>query len=106
MEPAAKVKVAVSPETPLRTETRSLSTPATAAPEAAEMDRSRLLTPREAEVAALLVQGRTYKQVARELERRAGRSVSEHTVRAHVGNIAWKLGVTAHAKAGVIAEIV
>ena len=69
------------------------------------MDRSRLLTPREAEVAALLVQGRTYKQVARELERRAGRSVSEHTVRAHVGNIAWKLGVTAHAKAGVIAEI-
>ena len=63
------------------------------------------LTPREAEVAALLVQGYTYKRIARELERLGGRPISDNTVRAHVGNIAWKLGVTENAKAGVMAEI-
>ncbi len=63
------------------------------------------LTPREVEVASLLVQGHTYKKIARELERADGKPVSEHTIRAHVGNIAWKLGVTENAKAGVMAEI-
>jgi DNA-binding NarL/FixJ family response regulator len=63
------------------------------------------LTPREVEVASLLVQGYTYKKIARELERTDGKPVSEHTIRAHVGNIAWKLGVTENAKAGVMAEI-
>lgn len=63
------------------------------------------LTCREVAVARLLVCGFTYKRIARALEADDGRSVSEHTVRAHVGNIAWKLGVTENAKAGVIAEI-
>ena len=63
------------------------------------------LTPRENEIAALLVRGLTYKRIARELEKRDGRPISDHTVRAHVGNIAWKLGVTENAKAGVMAEI-
>lgn len=63
------------------------------------------LTPRESEIAALLVRGLTYKRIARELEKRDGKPISDHTVRAHVGNIAWKLGVTENAKAGVMAEI-
>jgi len=63
------------------------------------------LTPRENEIAALLVRGLTYKRIARELEKRDGKPISDHTVRAHVGNIAWKLGVTENAKAGVMAEI-
>ncbi len=67
--------------------------------------RALALTPRESEVAALLVQGLTYKRIARELERLGGKPISDHTVRAHVGNIAWKLGVTENAKAGVMAEI-
>lgn len=62
------------------------------------------LSPRETEVAALLIQGLTYKRIARELGR-TGAVLSEHTVRAHVGNIAWKLGVTENAKYGVMAEI-
>lgn len=63
------------------------------------------LTMREGEVVALLVQGLTYKRIARELERIDGKPISEHTVRAHVGNVAWKLGVTENVKAGVMAEI-
>jgi len=63
------------------------------------------LTQRETEIAALLVQGFTYKQIAKELERIDGKQISDHTVRAHVGNIAWKLGVTENAKSGVMAEI-
>lgn len=78
--------------------------PGTAHRRAAE-PRPALLTPRESEVAALLVQGYTYKRIARELERLDGRPISDNTVRAHVGNIAWKLGVTENAKAGVMAEI-
>lgn len=67
--------------------------------------RPATLTPREVEIAALLVQGFTYKRIARELERADGKPISDHTVRAHVGNIAWKLGVTENAKSGVMAEI-
>lgn len=62
-------------------------------------------TPKEIEVAALLIQGMTYKTIARELEKRHKQRISENTVRTHVGNIAWKLGVTTNAKAGVMAEI-
>ena len=62
-------------------------------------------TPRETEVAALLIQGMTYKKIAQVLERRNEQPISENTVRTHVGNIAWKLGVTMNAKAGVMAEI-
>jgi DNA-binding NarL/FixJ family response regulator len=63
------------------------------------------LTLRETEVAALLVRGYTYKRIAQELERWDGKSISDHTVRVHVSSIAWKLGVTENAKAGVMAEI-
>lgn len=63
-------------------------------------------TPRETEVAALLIRGYTYKRIAQELARRTGGAViSDQTVRAHVGNLAWKLGVTEHVKSGVMAEI-
>lgn len=63
------------------------------------------LTPRETEVAALLVHGYTYKRIAKEIGHRDGKPISDHTIRAHVGNIAWKLGVTENAKSGVMAEI-
>lgn len=63
------------------------------------------ITVRETEVAALLIRGLTYKRIARELERMDGKEISEHTVRAHVGNLAWKLGVTENVKSGVMAEI-
>jgi DNA-binding NarL/FixJ family response regulator len=62
-------------------------------------------TPKETEVAALLIQGMTYKKIAQELEKRHKQRISENTVRTHVGNMAWKLGVTTNAKAGVMAEI-
>jgi DNA-binding NarL/FixJ family response regulator len=62
-------------------------------------------TPKETEIAALLIQGMTYKKIAQELEKRHKQRISENTVRTHVGNIAWKLGVTTNAKAGVMAEI-
>ena len=67
--------------------------------------RPLLLTPRETEVAAFLIRGFTYKRIARELEKFDGQQISEHTVRSHLGRIAWKLGVTENAKAGVMAEI-
>ena len=63
------------------------------------------LTRRETEIAALLIQGMTYKKIAQSLEKRHGHPITESTVRTHVGNIAWKLGVTTNAKAGVMAEI-
>jgi DNA-binding NarL/FixJ family response regulator len=62
-------------------------------------------TPRETEIAALLIQGMTYKKIAQTLEKRHGQRIAENTVRTHVGNMAWKLGVTMNAKAGVMAEI-
>lgn len=62
-------------------------------------------TPKETEVAALLIQGMTYKKIAQVLEKRHKHPISESTVRTHVGNLAWKLGVTINAKAGVMAEI-
>jgi two-component system, NarL family, response regulator FusR len=64
-------------------------------------------TPREREVAALLVRGWTYKRIANELSKRQHSTISEHTVRSHVGNMAWKLGIddSLPAKAGVMAQL-
>lgn len=68
--------------------------------------RDIVFTQREGEIAALLIKGYTYKRLAQELARQHGGSViSDQTVRAHVGNIAWKLGVTENVKSGVMAEI-
>jgi DNA-binding NarL/FixJ family response regulator len=89
------------PEVVLRQMTAAAPVPCK--PEDAAAQRS--LTPRETEVAALLIQGLTYKRIAKELERTDGKPMSDHTVRTHVGNIAWKLGVTENAKSGVMAEI-
>jgi DNA-binding NarL/FixJ family response regulator len=48
-------------------------------------------------VAALLIQGLTYKQIARRLAE-PGKSMSDHTVRVHVQRMAWKLRVVADAE--------
>jgi DNA-binding NarL/FixJ family response regulator len=49
-------------------------------------------TSREKQVAALLIQGLTYKQIARRLAE-PNRPMSDNTVRVHVQRIAWKLRV-------------
>jgi len=90
------------PEIALRQMGGSSSAPPTATDGAAHGIE---LTRREAQVAALLVHGHTYKRIARELEKQDGHPISDHTVRVHVGRIAWKLGVTENVKAGVMAEI-
>lgn len=69
-----------------------------------------MFTRREREVAALLVQGLTYKQIARRLEQAdPAHAISDHTVRVHVQRMAWKLrvaddaaGVGLSAKAAVV----
>jgi DNA-binding NarL/FixJ family response regulator len=63
------------------------------------------LTGRETGIAALLVRGLTYKQIARELSKQDGKVISELTVRTHVSNMAWKMGVQSGGKLGVMAEI-
>lgn len=55
-------------------------------------EESIAFTPREREVAALLMKGMSYKQIARRLAEPRG-SMSEHTVRVHVQRMAWKLRV-------------
>lgn len=76
---------------------------------AAPADETPSFTPREREVAGLLVKGLSYKQIARRLAEPGG-SMSDHTVRVHVQRIAWKLrvsdgadGQAMTAKAAVIA---
>jgi DNA-binding NarL/FixJ family response regulator len=55
-----------------------------------------LFTPREAEIAELLQLGLSYKEIARQLVRgEQAHVVSDHTVRAHVQRMAWKLRVRA-----------
>lgn len=66
-------------------------------------ERIKRLTARERAVAAQLIKGLTYKRIAKNLQHLDGQPISEHTVRAHVGKIAWKLGVAESAKAGVMA---
>lgn len=56
-------------------------------------------TPRERQVAGLLMQGLTYKQIARRLST-DGRSMSDNTVRVHVQRIAWKLRVNDDSSGG------
>lgn len=55
------------------------------------------LTPREREVLERLAQGRTNRQIARELD------VAEKTVKTHVGNVLAKLGVADRTQAAVLA---
>jgi len=55
------------------------------------------LTPREREVLALLAQGLANKRIAREL------GLSEKTVKAHVGHVLAKLGVSDRTQAAVLA---
>jgi DNA-binding NarL/FixJ family response regulator len=55
------------------------------------------LTPREREVLVLIGQGFPNKRIAREL------SVSEKTVKTHVGHVLAKLGVTDRTQAAVVA---
>jgi DNA-binding NarL/FixJ family response regulator len=55
------------------------------------------LTPRERDVLALIAQGRSNKRVALEL------GISEKTVKAHVGHVLAKLGVTDRTQAAVLA---
>lgn len=78
--------------------------PKTGPTEGGESPAARL-TAREREVAALLLRGYTYKQIARAMAQTGGQPISEHTVRVHVGHIAWKLGVTQNAKSGVLVAI-
>jgi NarL family two-component system response regulator LiaR len=60
-------------------------------------DPGEQLTPREREVLALIAQGRPNKLIARELE------ISEKTVKAHVGRVLEKLGVSDRTQAALYA---
>jgi DNA-binding CsgD family transcriptional regulator len=79
---------------PLLTELRRLAgTPASRA-----TDAPAELTPRERDVLALLVDGRTNRQVAHQLY------ISEKTVSVHVSNLLAKLGVRSRAEAAALAR--
>ena len=65
--------------------------------ESSRSDPSERLTPRERQVLALIAQGRPNKLIARELE------ISEKTVKAHVGRVLEKLGVTDRTQAALYA---
>ena len=67
---------------------------ALARPDGAPVPEERL-TPREREVLALIVRGMANKRIAREL------GVSEKTVKAHVGHVLAKLGVTDRTQAAL-----
>ena len=80
---------------PLLDEVRLLGT--TAAPRAATGEPANL-TDREREVLALLVAGRTNRQIAQQLY------ISEKTVSVHVSNILAKLGARSRTEAAAIAQ--
>ena len=61
-------------------------------------DVSRGLTPREAEVLALVAAGRTNRQIGEELY------VSDKTASVHVSNILRKLGVNSRVDAAAVAQ--
>ena len=69
---------------------------AIAAPRRAEPDPERL-TEREREVLVLLAEGRSNKEIARNLH------VSERTVKGHVGHVLGKLGLVSRTQAAVYA---
>jgi len=86
--------------TPLRTAVEALARRGrldVALPGVRTPDVSAVLTPREAEVLALLAQGRTNKQVGAELY------ISEKTASVHVSNIIAKLGASGRTEAVAIA---
>lgn len=59
-----------------------------------ESEEEPRFTEREKQVASLLVQGLSYKQIAKQLEQdEPGRVMSDNTVRVHVQRMAWKLKV-------------
>jgi two-component system, NarL family, response regulator LiaR len=64
---------------------------------APQADRSSALTRRELEVLALIGQGRSNKRIAFEL------GISEKTVKAHVGHLLAKLGVSDRTQAALLA---
>ncbi len=66
--------------------------------EAPESNGPAALTARESEVLALLVEGRTNRQLARQLY------ISEKTVSVHVSNILAKLGVRSRTEAAAVAR--
>jgi DNA-binding CsgD family transcriptional regulator len=80
---------------PLLAELRAVSPRRQAEPAATGPDA---LTPRETEVLDLLVEGRTNRQIARQLY------ISEKTVSVHVSNILAKLGVRSRAEAAALAR--
>ena len=80
--------------TPLLAELRLLGTPRGAAHSAG----STSLTQREHEVLGLIAQGRTNRQIARQLY------ISEKTVSVHVSNILAKLGVGGRTEAAAVAR--
>jgi DNA-binding NarL/FixJ family response regulator len=72
--------------------------PAPVAPGRASGRGSTELTPREREILALVAQGRTNGEVARQL------FISTKTVSVHVSNILAKLGVTSRTEAATTAH--
>jgi DNA-binding NarL/FixJ family response regulator len=81
---------------PLQAEVRALGTERRGEPDRATGAQS--LTTREREVLALLEEGRTNRQLARQLY------ISEKTVSVHVSNILAKLGAGSRAEAAAIAR--
>ena len=73
---------------------RALSDPDRGRPSGAPLDQ---LTGREREVLTLIAQGRANKRIALEL------GISEKTVKAHVGHVLAKLGVSDRTQAAVLA---
>jgi DNA-binding NarL/FixJ family response regulator len=77
-----------------------LTPPAATAPTAAAPTPAEQLglTPREAEILALVAAGRSNRQIAQEL------FISPRTVGVHVSNLLAKLGVTGRVEAAAIAH--
>ncbi|GGY35838.1 DNA-binding response regulator [Pseudoduganella albidiflava] len=63
------------------------------------------LTEMERLVAAYCVQGLTYKHIAHQISAMRGRTISDLTVKTHVKNLSFKLGIQNEGKAAVVAQI-